>query len=173
MSLFRRAVAYEASNSPAASPTASSSSSSSSLLSPLDVALAGWPSAPLLPKALPPELEEAVRRVLAVTDLADFTASGLPPPPPRPQVPLFTPKMGSRQRIHGIQRFISSFEYNLTGTNYFLLRKDRGLRKIAITAKDIIREALPIKCIEVRRAASGAAGRGAGGCGGGSWRLAR
>ncbi len=32
--------------------------------------------------------------------------------------------------------------------NYFELRKDRGLKRVMSTAKEIIQEALPIKCIE-------------------------
>jgi hypothetical protein len=38
--------------------------------------------------------------------------------------------------------------YNHTGTNYFTLRRDRGLQSLASTAKEIMREALPIQCVE-------------------------
>ncbi|CAK9047516.1 Tubulinyl-Tyr carboxypeptidase 1 (Tyrosine carboxypeptidase 1) (TTCP 1) (Vasohibin-1), partial [Durusdinium trenchii] len=51
-------------------------------------------------------------------------------------------------RMQRIQRYISSLEYNYTGTNYFHIRKDRGAKRLAATAREIIRQAFPIKCIE-------------------------
>ena len=97
---------------------------------------------PTIPNGLPPELQARVREILLTTDPSELS------PPRRPQLAPFPPSMRSRQKVVAIQRYVASFEYNLTGTNYFELRKDRGLRRIGITAKDIMREALPIKCIE-------------------------
>lgn len=67
---------------------------------------------------------------------------------------------GSRQALHqrraashpfkpcALQAVITSLQYNHTGTNYFNVNKDRPFNRIMDTARDIMREALPIKCIE-------------------------
>ena len=68
--------------------------------------------------------------------------------PPYPERPVFTAKMSVRARLVA-QQFIKEFEYNHTGANYFTKRRDRGLKHVSLTAKDIIREALPIQCVEV------------------------
>ena len=51
-------------------------------------------------------------------------------------------------RLRGIQQYIKSLEYNHTGTSYYKLRRDRGLQHVILTAKEIVREALPIQCVE-------------------------
>lgn len=38
--------------------------------------------------------------------------------------------------------------YNYTGEEFFVKKKDRGFRHVTLTAKLIIREALPIQCVE-------------------------
>ncbi|CAB1098153.1 unnamed protein product [Ectocarpus sp. CCAP 1310/34] len=38
--------------------------------------------------------------------------------------------------------------YNYTGEAFFVKKKDRGFRHVTSTAKQIIREALPIQCVE-------------------------
>lgn len=38
--------------------------------------------------------------------------------------------------------------YNYTGQDYFVKKKDRGFRHVTSTAKLIIREALPIRCVD-------------------------
>lgn len=38
--------------------------------------------------------------------------------------------------------------YNYTGEEFFVKKKDRGFRHVTSTAKLIIREALPIQCVE-------------------------
>eukprot|EP00741_Cyanophora_paradoxa_P019965 tig00021179_g19269.t1 len=68
--------------------------------------------------------------------------------PPYPQVPSFPPGTPVRAMVAGYQALIESFEYNFTGTNYFNVRKDRGLGRVLETAREIIRDALPIKCVE-------------------------
>uniref|UniRef100_A0A061SBR0 Vasohibin-2-like isoform x5 n=1 Tax=Tetraselmis sp. GSL018 TaxID=582737 RepID=A0A061SBR0_9CHLO len=57
-------------------------------------------------------------------------------------------KMPPAQRLRVIQDMISSFQYNHTGTNYFNVNKDRPFNQIMATAREIVREPLPIKCIE-------------------------
>lgn len=38
--------------------------------------------------------------------------------------------------------------YNYTGEAFFVKKKDRGFRHVTSTAKLVIREALPIQCVE-------------------------
>ena len=38
--------------------------------------------------------------------------------------------------------------YNYTGDAFFVKKKDRGFRHVTSTAKLVIREALPIQCVE-------------------------
>jgi hypothetical protein len=54
-------------------------------------------------------------------------------PPPHPSLP---------------QAVISSLQYNYTPANYFNVSKKRPLRCIMDTAREVLREGLPIKCIE-------------------------
>ncbi|KAJ8604716.1 hypothetical protein CTAYLR_006563 [Chrysophaeum taylorii] len=68
--------------------------------------------------------------------------------PPVPQRPMLPPGMSTKAKLAAIMRYILSFEYNHTGRGYFHLRKDRGLKHVTTTAKEIMREALPIQCVE-------------------------
>ncbi len=47
-----------------------------------------------------------------------------------------------------LQNFISKLEYNHTNENYFNLSKARPYSRVMDTAKQIIRDCLPIKCLE-------------------------
>mmetsp|Transcript_31743 Transcript_31743/g.46676 ORF Transcript_31743/g.46676 Transcript_31743/m.46676 type:complete len:290 (-) Transcript_31743:1463-2332(-) len=68
--------------------------------------------------------------------------------PPVPSCPLFDPTMSMQRRITKIQRYISSFEYNHTGRTFFHTKKNRGMKHLVHMAKTIVREALPIQCVE-------------------------
>ena len=46
------------------------------------------------------------------------------------------------------RRYIEKLSYNFTGVNYFDIRKNRPMTRILETARDITRQALPIKCVE-------------------------
>ena len=72
----------------------------------------------------------------------------LPSQPPMPQRPLLTPAMTTQQKLNALSRFIKEFEYNHTGEVYFRMRRDRGLKHVVLTAKEIMRDALPIQCVE-------------------------
>lgn len=65
-----------------------------------------------------------------------------------PKEPQFKPGTSAETRLQVLQRFISSFEYNHTTEKFFQIRKDLGMKRIISTAKDVINESLPIKCIE-------------------------
>ena len=52
------------------------------------------------------------------------------------------------RRLYAIQRYISAFEYNFTGRTFVSLRRDKGMRHLVYTAKVLMRECLPIQCVE-------------------------
>ena len=68
--------------------------------------------------------------------------------PPMPVVPNFSEKTSVGSRLRQLQDLISSLQYNYTGANYFNLRKTRPLHQIIATGREIVREALPIRCLE-------------------------
>ncbi len=47
-----------------------------------------------------------------------------------------------------LQEYITSFQYNHTAATYFDQNKQRPLCRILSTARDIVRQGLPIKCVE-------------------------
>lgn len=86
------------------------------------------------------ELAEALKNIVGNQNL---------PRLPYPQTPSFMrSKQSTQNKIREIQSFINEFQYNHTGQNYVKKRRDRGAQHIMITAKELIREALPIQCVE-------------------------
>ncbi|KAE8876861.1 hypothetical protein PF005_g4007 [Phytophthora fragariae] len=85
------------------------------------------------------ELQDAWQKVKAMTIL---------PEPPEPKLPSFGPKVSIKSRLHAIQTLITSLEYNYTGTLYFDVNKNRSFKSFANTAKEILKEGLPIQCLE-------------------------
>jgi hypothetical protein len=90
----------------------------------------------------------------ALSQLQDGKVMVLPIPnqtsPPIPVMPTLRKAMSMRQKLESIQKFINSFEYNHIGreTTLSFPRKDRGMKHIINMAKCIIRDALPIQCVE-------------------------
>jgi hypothetical protein len=69
--------------------------------------------------------------------------------PPIPSLPLvMNPTMSIQRRVRAVQRYISAFEYNYTGQSFVSLRRDKGIKHLIFAAKTIIRESLPIQCVE-------------------------
>jgi len=68
--------------------------------------------------------------------------------PEYPKCPVWDQNTPITKNLFQIQKFITSFEYNHTGVSFFQLRRDRGMKHLSNTAKTIIREALPIQCVE-------------------------
>jgi hypothetical protein len=50
--------------------------------------------------------------------------------------------------VKQIQQFILQFEYNHTGIVFFATKRKRGMKHLVYTAKLIMKEALPIQCVE-------------------------
>ena len=71
------------------------------------------------------------------------------PIPPKPQPPTLKKNQSVETKVLKIQKFIESYEYNHTDRfSYYDVKKTQGLYRICRTSKDIILQALPIKCIE-------------------------
>lgn len=69
---------------------------------------------------------------------------------PNVPIPVWTIKaqMSLEKKIPAVQKYIESFDYNYTGTQFFDIKKNRPLCGLMETAKEIIHESLPIKCLE-------------------------
>lgn len=59
-----------------------------------------------------------------------------------------TDMFSMKKRLNSIQTYIKQLEYNYTGETYYSLKRDRGMKHLVYTAKLIMRESLPIKCVE-------------------------
>ncbi|CAI9729607.1 tubulinyl-Tyr carboxypeptidase 1-like [Octopus vulgaris] len=69
-----------------------------------------------------------------------------------PKIPFPTSTIHSNmsvyQKIIEIQKYIEALEYNYTGTQFFHIQKSKPLCFLMETAKEIMKECLPIKCLE-------------------------
>ncbi|XP_035630823.1 tubulinyl-Tyr carboxypeptidase 2-like [Oncorhynchus keta] len=70
------------------------------------------------------------------------------PKHPVPSVPNFKPSMSVPAWLLAIQNYMKALQYNHTGTQFFEIRKTRPLCGLMETAREMIRESLPIKCLE-------------------------
>ena len=70
--------------------------------------------------------------------------------PPRPFVPKQTElaKLPMPQRLAAVQKVMNSIQYNHQPGYMYNVSKDRPFSRIMDTAREVLREALPIKCIE-------------------------
>mmetsp|Transcript_15410 Transcript_15410/g.51727 ORF Transcript_15410/g.51727 Transcript_15410/m.51727 type:complete len:318 (-) Transcript_15410:152-1105(-) len=88
------------------------------------------------------KLAEMVKAIKTRSDL---------PCPPRPDVPRLNLTSDPTSRHRMIQKYIEGFEYNFTGENFFNVkgvRQNQSLFRVLEVAKRVIRECLPIKCVE-------------------------
>ncbi|XP_053372618.1 tubulinyl-Tyr carboxypeptidase 1-like isoform X2 [Mercenaria mercenaria] len=71
------------------------------------------------------------------------------PQVPVPQAPMsFSPSLSILERLEKIQNYMNTLQYNHTGTQFFEIKKNRPISGLMEVAKDMIRESLPIKCLE-------------------------
>ncbi|XP_062617576.1 tubulinyl-Tyr carboxypeptidase 2-like isoform X2 [Saccostrea cucullata] len=71
------------------------------------------------------------------------------PPVPIPQAPTnFSPSVPISERLDKIQNYMRTLQYNHTGTQFFEIRKNRPVSGLLESAKEMIKESLPIKCLE-------------------------
>ncbi|XP_068609846.1 tubulinyl-Tyr carboxypeptidase 2 [Brachionichthys hirsutus] len=65
-----------------------------------------------------------------------------------PSVPTFKPSTPVPEWLEAIQNYMKALQYNHTGTQFFEVKKSRPLSGLMETAREMIRESLPIKCLE-------------------------
>ncbi|XP_067097938.1 tubulinyl-Tyr carboxypeptidase 2 [Osmerus mordax] len=65
-----------------------------------------------------------------------------------PSVPNFKPSMSVPDWLLAVQNYMKTLQYNHTGTQFFEIKKTRPLSGLMETAREMIRESLPIKCLE-------------------------
>ncbi|ELT94112.1 hypothetical protein CAPTEDRAFT_139464 [Capitella teleta] len=71
------------------------------------------------------------------------------PEMPVPQAPLnLSPSLTVAEKLSIVQKYMSDLQYNHTGTQFYEIRKHRPISGLMDVAKDMIRESLPIKCLE-------------------------
>ncbi|KAI5684605.1 Vasohibin [Leishmania braziliensis] len=70
------------------------------------------------------------------------------PDPPRPSETAIPRDRPSAEQIPFIQKQISILSYNHLPRTFFSLEKHRSLQSILFTAKEVLDEALPIRCLE-------------------------
>nr|XP_022333693.1 vasohibin-2-like isoform X1 [Crassostrea virginica] len=71
------------------------------------------------------------------------------PTVPIPQVPTnFSASVPISERLDKIQNYMRTLQYNHTGTQFFEIRKNRPISGLLESAKEMIKESLPIKCLE-------------------------
>lgn len=85
------------------------------------------------------DLEAAIASIKASKDL---------PRPPYPTIPNLNVNAQMSTKLASVQTYIEKLSYNFTGVNYFDIRKHRPMGRILETAREITRQALPIKCVE-------------------------
>ncbi|XP_073494207.1 tubulinyl-Tyr carboxypeptidase 1 isoform X3 [Phyllobates terribilis] len=86
-----------------------------------------------------PDGENLVRLIRSAVDL---------PRLPIPAVPALTSGASVPERVEAVQRYIRELQYNHTGTQFFEIKKTRPLTGLMDLAKEMTKEALPIKCLE-------------------------
>lgn len=68
---------------------------------------------------------------------------------PVPQAPLsFGATLTVPEKLKKVQDYMNELQYNHTGTQFYEIRKNRPISGLMESAREMIREALPIKCLE-------------------------
>lgn len=75
-------------------------------------------------------------------------ASSAPPVPPRASEASIDRSAPSSSQLDSIQVLLNRLQYNFLPQTFFTLEKNRAFYRIAGTAKEILQESLPIRCLE-------------------------
>eukprot|EP00471_Norrisiella_sphaerica_P013578 CAMPEP_0184499364 /NCGR_PEP_ID=MMETSP0113_2-20130426/41299_1 /TAXON_ID=91329 /ORGANISM="Norrisiella sphaerica, Strain BC52" /LENGTH=336 /DNA_ID=CAMNT_0026887247 /DNA_START=47 /DNA_END=1057 /DNA_ORIENTATION=- len=101
-------------------------------------------SAEEIAKMSAPELRRELQK-LETGSVAIGKGPRVPQPPP--SIPTISPPPVGAQ-IEAIQKYIHSLQYNFIGKEYFKPDKRMPLQRVMYIAKNIIKDSLPIKCLE-------------------------
>lgn len=63
-------------------------------------------------------------------------------------LPCILPSMSIQDKLQNIQSYLNQLQYNHTGMQFFEIRKYRPISGLMEIAKEMIKESLPIKCLE-------------------------
>jgi hypothetical protein len=97
-----------------------------------------------------PLTEEEERKVASLVHAIQsekLASLGLSPPP-RPSVPKGLKELPINERLEAVQGVISSLQYNHRKGYLYNVTKDRPFPRIMDTAQEVLKEGMPIKCIE-------------------------
>nr|CAB3267598.1 vasohibin-1-like [Phallusia mammillata] len=86
-----------------------------------------------------PDAKKEIEQIKGCSSLNDV---------PMPAVPVLYPQSSVPNYLHLVQMYIQNLRYNHTGTQLFEIKKNRPLAGLMDTAKEMTKEALPIKCLE-------------------------
>lgn len=67
---------------------------------------------------------------------------------PYVSAPVFTSFMSVEEKLGLVQNYLQQLQYNHTGTQFFEIKKWRPFTGLMETAREMIKESLPIKCLE-------------------------
>ena len=65
-----------------------------------------------------------------------------------PRAPIFTRGMSVLDKVNIVQTYLNQLQYNHTGTQFFVVKMNRSISRLYDVAKEIIKNPLPIKCLE-------------------------
>lgn len=65
-----------------------------------------------------------------------------------PCAPILTKDMLVPEKIKLVQNFLNQLQYNHTGSQFFVVKMNRSIARLYEVARDIIKNPLPIKCLE-------------------------
>ncbi|KAL0027723.1 hypothetical protein WJX77_000968 [Trebouxia sp. C0004] len=107
--------------------------------------MSGWRNRWALPRTV--EQAKSVTEFIKTASENDLRQLGLASAS-RPSLGADLDLLPIEHRLRCVQDYITSFQYNHTATTYFDQNKQRPLCRILSTARDIVRQGLPIKCVE-------------------------
>ena len=88
------------------------------------------------------------RAIVEVMGENPFTGMDCLPEVAVPVRPKVTARMPAEQQLRLLQGYVEAFEYNYLPTTFFNKCKYRPLQRILETAKEVMKIALPIRCLE-------------------------